>query len=121
MRNLGHQSHLLLGGGGRKDNIDKIEGIHLSQEKTICSNSVFEKAKRYEVTISTIISTQINAIRNCIDSQYWAARIHEQRIWWSDNDSIYPVAFNIENIKVFCTCKYHQKKTEKFENIVHTS
>ena len=96
-----------------EDNIDKIEGIHLSQVKTICSNSVFEKAKRYEVTSSTIISTQISAIRNCIDGQYRAARIHEQRIWWSDNDSIYPVAFNIENIKVFCTCKHNQKKDRK--------
>ena len=87
-----------------EDSLDKI------------TNSVFEKTKRYEVRSSTIISTQMSAIRNCIDGQYRAARIHEQKIWWSDNVTVCQIPFNIENIQVFCTCKYHKKKGRKIGN-----
>ena len=99
-----------------EDSLDKIEGLDLSKVQTICTNSVFEKTKRYEVRSSTIISTQMSAIRNCIDGQYRAARIHEQKIWWSDNVTVCQIPFNIENIQVFCTCKYHKKKGRKIGN-----
>ena len=95
-----------------EDDIDIIEGINTSDLREICSSSVFGRSKRYEVTKSTIISTQACANRNCIEGQFRAVRIHEQCIWWSGQSSVstFPFPFNIPNLQVFCTCKYHQRK-----------
>ena len=100
------------------DSVDKIEGISLTQVQKLCTASVFAKTKRYEVKSSTIISTQMSAIRNCIDGQYRATRIHEQKIWWSDNELGIQIPFKIGHIKVFCTCKYHKKKGQENRKIL---
>ena len=41
----------------REDMFEVIEGLTLSKLKSICSKSVFEKTKRFEVKRSSIIST----------------------------------------------------------------
>ena len=65
---------LLLG----TDHFEKVEGLTITGIQSICTNSIFNKAKRYEVVKSNIISAQVYPITNTIEGEFRAARIHDQ-------------------------------------------
>ena len=44
-------------------------GLTLVKLATLCSNSLFQKAAKYEVSLSSIISTQSFTLRNSINRQ----------------------------------------------------
>ena len=98
-----------------EDNVQEIEGLSLEKIARLCSNSVFNKAKRYNTKNSAIFRTQSSALRNCITGQFKAARIHEQNITWGDSSAhiqeIQP--FTLTTIKVYCSCKYFVKETSQ--------
>ena len=95
------------------DDVESIEGMVLSEIKKFCSESIFCKTKRYEVKKSQIIRTQTSAKRRCIVGQFRGARIHDQSVTWgpSGKTGDVVVPFDLNTIKVYCTCKYFDKTT----------
>ena len=81
--------------------------------QTLCSDSVFEKSKRYETKNSIIFRTQSSADRNCINGQFKGARYHEQSVSWGrDVDHLDEQQdFTLQSIKVYCTCKFFVNET----------
>ena len=95
------------------DDVENIEGMDLSEIRKYCSESIFRKTKRYEVKNSQIIRTQTSSKRKSIVGQYRAARIHEQSVTWglSGDTTETSKPFDLNTIKVYCTCKYFDKIT----------
>ena len=88
-----------------------IEGLTLSKLKSICSKSVFEKTKRFEVKRSSIISTQVSKSGNWITGTYRAVKIYRQSISWGDKTGINVCQeYNRETLEVFCECKFFCKQ-----------
>ena len=101
---------LLLGTG----HFEKVEGLTTRGIQSICTNSIFKKAKRYEFVKSNIISTQVYPTTNTIEGEFRAARIHDQVICWSDDHEGYSgKTFSLERLRVTCTCKYFIKNTQR--------
>ena len=70
------------------DHIGHIEGLTLTKIQGLTSDSIFYKAKRFEVRHSTVISTQVYPQNNCINGSYRAVKIYNQQITWAnDTDS----------------------------------
>ena len=99
---------LLLGA----DHFEKVEGLTITDIQSICTDSIFNKAKRYEIIKSNLISTQVYPSTNTIEGEFRAARIHDQIICWND-DHHGPSgdAFSLERLQVTCSCKYFLKNT----------
>ena len=55
-------------------------GLTLVKIATLCSSSLFQKAAKHEVSLSSIISTQSFTLRNTINRQVRSTKIHEQGI-----------------------------------------
>ena len=101
---------LLLG----TDHFEKVEGLTITDIQSICTNSIFNKAKRYEIVKSNIISTQVCPTTNTIEGEFRAARIHDQVICWSvDQQGYSGDAFCLEGLQVTCSCKYFIKNTQR--------
>ena len=95
----------------REDMFEVIEGLTLSKLKSICSKSVFEKTKRFEVKRSSIISTQVSKSGNWITGTYRAVKIYRQSISWGDKTGINVCqAYSRETLEVFCECKFFGKQ-----------
>ena len=95
----------------REDMFEVIEGLTLSKLKSICSKSVFEKTKRFEVKRSSIISTQVSKSGNWITGTYRAVKIYRQSISWGDKTGINVCQeYNRETLEVFCECKFFCKQ-----------
>ena len=96
-----------------QDDVQPINGLTLEKIRGLCSASVFMKTKRYETKTSLIFRTQSTAEGNCITGQFKAARIHDQSIIWGPSvdhlDEQHD--FQIETIKVFCSCRYYSNQT----------
>ena len=92
-------------------------GLSLEKIATLCSQSVFQKAGRYEVRKSFIISTQSFPARNTITGEIRATRIHDQSITWTPNERnmvfVDTISFNENNWAATSTCKYYLKETVK--------
>ena len=50
-----------------QDDVEPIAGLDINKIRTLCSDSVFAKSKRYETNNSIIFRTQSSADRNCIN------------------------------------------------------
>ena len=78
--------------------------------KLLTSSSVFKKAKRFEVKLSCVISTQVYPHDNRICGFFRAVKIYQQRIeWGGDNGGTEP--FSLDSINVYCECKFYTKET----------
>ena len=93
------------------DHFGYVEGLTLTKIKTMCTEAVFNKSKRFEVLKSSIISTQVNSGRNTIDGEFRAAIIYDQHVTW--NNILHPTysSFNLQTLKATCSCKYYLKVT----------
>ena len=90
-----------------------VPGLTTSIIQSLCSESVYRKAARYEVRSSSLISTQCYPERNTIRGEFRAARIHDQVITWNlllthDFDSE-PIPFTVGTLAVTCTCRYSKR------------
>ena len=94
-----------------KDEVQCIEGLSLSKIKQLTSESIYRKAKRFEVKASTVISTQVLPQTNCINGFYRAVKIYKQQITWGvENSARDP--FSLSTINVYCECKFYEKETK---------
>ena len=93
----------------------RILGLTLDIIASFCSQSVFQKASKFETFSSFLFSTQSFPARNTITGEYRAARIYDQVITWNPPQRstviVEPSAFNPENFHATCTCKYYLKET----------
>ena len=99
------------------DHIECIEGLTNEKIKSICSEGVYAKSKRFEVLKSELISTQVFTATNTIEGEFRAATIHDQMISWNNaaHNNI-SSNFNLQSFKATCSCKYYMKVTMKRQN-----
>ena len=95
-----------------EDDVETIPGLTVSDIQQLCSQSIFNKSKRFEVNSSNILRTQTSATLRCINGQFRGARIHEQSVFWgSSTEDNASATFNLKTIKVYCSCRYFTKTT----------
>ena len=91
-----------------------FQGLSLDSISTRCSASVFQKAARYEVKSSTVISTQCYPEKNTITGEFRGTRINDQVITWSQQNPMLmdssPTQFNNDNFAATCTCRYFKRE-----------
>ena len=93
-----------------EDQIQCVEGLTLNKIKLLTSSSVFKKAKRFEVKLSSTISTQVYPHDNRICGFFRAVKIYNQHITWGrENGGSEP--FSLGTINVYCECIFFRKKT----------
>ena len=98
------------------DSFEGVQGLTLNKIKTICTEAVFKKSKRFEVMKSELISTQVFSGRNIIEGEFRATRIYDQYITW--NDPQQPSSFfNLQRLTTTCSCKYFEKVST--EQLLH--
>ena len=76
--------------------------------KKLCSDNVFKKAKRFEVKVSTILSTQVFTNDNMITGSYREVKIYDQTVTWGKNPD-QPVPFSLSSLEVSCSCAFKKK------------
>ena len=91
------------------DSLENVEGLSLCKLKTICTETVFNKSKRFEVVKSDLISTQVFRDKNTIEGEFRAARIYDQCIKWNDSLNLASSFFNLQTLTATCSCKYYEK------------
>ena len=102
---------LLLG----TDHFEKVEGLTVTDIQSICANSIFNKAKRYEIVKSNIISTQVYLATSTIEGEFRAARIHDQVIRWCDNhEGFSGDAFSLEITSYLLLQVFHKEYSAAF-------
>ena len=95
----------------QQDHMERIEGLTLPKIKQLTSPSVYNKAKRFEVKTSTVFSTQVFPLINCINGSYRAVKIYNQQITWAKQNEG-PKPFSLSTLNVFCECKFYDKETK---------
>ena len=93
-----------------------VNGLTPALIKKLCSDNVFKKAKRFEVKVSTILSTQVFPNDNMNTGSYRAVKIYDQTVTWGKNPD-QPVPFSLSSLEVSCSCAF-KKKTEVVQNVV---
>ena len=93
----------------RPDHIEPIQNLTRTLIKKLCTDSVYRRAKIFDVASSFLISTCVTSSTNSIVGEYRAALIYEQSIYWGSTAMESP--FSLDTIRVFCTCKYYNKET----------
>ena len=91
------------------DALHPVFGLSSAFIKTLCSTSVYKKAKRFEVKTSNLLCTQVDLQKNLITGSYKAVKIYDQRITWGNNTN-HQVPFSPANLMIRCQCAFFKKK-----------
>ena len=87
----------------------KVPGLSVELVKSLAKGSVWNKAKKFQVKTSTVVSTRVELSKNTIHGEVRRGFIYDQVISWGSNDT--SEEFNLQTILVYCDCKYVTEET----------
>ena len=92
------------------DKMIRVPGLSAELVKLLAKGSVWNKAKKFQVKTSKVVSTRVELSRNTIHGEVRRGFIYDQEISWGSNET--SEEFNLQTILVYCDCKYFTEETK---------